>query len=663
MTWLLSALGILVGSGVLALTAARQPRLSSFLGVVGSCVASVLGLIPAIHVLAGGEVEALSWPWHVPYGSFSIALDALSAFFLVPILLLTALAAVYGASYLRSYEGRKSLGAAWFFYNLLTAGMMLVVLARNGMLFLLAWEIMSLASFFLVTFEDEKAEVRSAGWTYLVATHLGTAFLLALFVILGQHSGGSLDFAKFPGGAALPVGVANVLFVLALVGFGTKAGFLPLHVWLPEAHPVAPSHVSAVMSGVMIKMGIYGLVRTLTYLGPPPVWWAWTLLAIGLTSGILGILLAQAQRDLKRMLAYSSVENIGIIALGLGTGLLGLSTGKPALMILGFAGALLHVVNHALYKGLLFLGAGAVLHASNTADMNRLGGLCKRMPWIGLAFLIGCVAICGLPPGNGFLSKFLIYLAAFQEETGGSIGLAVAGLAVIAGLALISGLAVAGFTKAFGIVFLGEPRSDAARHAHAPDRFLTAPVVALAAGCLLISGSGPWLLPILARVVGGALSLPPAEARLLLEDEASALPAVVYVSGIFLVLVAGLAWLRSRLLQDRPVTVAETWGCGYAQPTARMQYTAASFGQPVVDLFQPVIQSRTEEPRVTEYFPRQAALATEAPEPWRERLYRPVFHGIGWALGKLRWLQHGRVQLYVLYIALTMVLLLMWYLG
>ncbi len=265
--------------------------------------------------------------------------------------------------------------------------MMMVVVARNGLLFLMAWEIMALASYFLVVFEDEREEVRQAGKTYLIASHLGTAFLLVFFLILG-HEFRSLDFARFD--HPVPAATANLLFVLALVGFGTKAGFMPFHVWLPEAHPAAPSHVSAVMSGVMVKTGIYGLVRTFTFLPPPPAWWGEVLIGMGIVSGVWGILFALAQHDLKRLLAYSTVENIGIIGLGLGVGLLGWSAGNNVVAVLGFSGALLHVLNHSLFKGLLFLGAGVVLHSTGTRRLDQLGGLSKRMPWVALAFAPAC---------------------------------------------------------------------------------------------------------------------------------------------------------------------------------------------------------------------------------------------------------------------------------
>jgi hydrogenase-4 component B len=664
MELLLVALGLLGAGGVLALLTARQPALCRLCGLGGAVAGSALGLVPAAQVLCGTALGEVNAPWMAALGGeFSVALDPLSAFFAVPIFLLTGLAAVYGAGYLHAYEGKKNLGVTWFFYNLLTASMVLVVAARNGLLFLVAWEVMALASYFLVIFNDDKEEVRRAGWTYLVASHLGTAFLLALFALLGKHAG-TLNFDDMAwAGQRLPVEATSVLFLLAVVGFGTKAGFMPLHVWLPEAHPAAPSHVSAVMSGVMIKTGIYGLVRLLSMLGGPPAWWGWLLVAVGLTSGVLGILFALGQKDLKRLLAYSSVENVGVIALGLGVGVLGLSSRQPALAVLGFAGALLHVLNHALFKGLLFLGAGSVLHGTHTADMDRLGGLLRRMPWTGYTFLVGALAIAALPPLNGFVSEFLIYLGAFRQEMSGTpLGL-IAPLAVIAGLALIGGLAVACFTKAFGIVFLGAPRGEAAARAQPVGLLLRWPMVALAAGCPLVAMLSPVLVPALAPVVGTVAGLDPAGASRHLASATWPLTYVLVVAAVLVVLVGGLAWLRHVLLRGRPVAEADTWGCGYLAPTTRMQYTASSFAQPLTDLFQPVLRTRKQEPKITAYFPSGAELHAEAEEPVREAFYAPLFRGVGLALGKLRWLQHGRVQLYVLYIALTILVLLVWYLG
>ncbi len=410
MTVLLVAVAVLVCSGLAALLASGSPRAATTLGAGGAVVACVIGLIAAVPFLFGGPAESLRLAWNVPYGTFFVEVDALSAFFLLPIFGLSALAAVYGAEYLQAWRGRKSLGAPWSFYNLLVASMVLVVLARNGVLFLVAWETMALTSYFLVTLDHEQDSVREAGWTYLVASHLGTAFLLAMFVLLGRSSG-SLDFDRYSSANA------SALFLLALVGFGTKAGFMPLHVWLPEAHPAAPSHVSALMSGVMIKMGIYGLLRALTFLGPPPAWWGCVLIGVGLTSGVLGVLFALAQHDLKRLLAYHSVENIGIIALGLGVGLVGVSNGSPVLAVLGFAWRVAARAEPRVVQGAAIPRRRVSAAWTGTREIDHLGGLAKRMPWTATTFLVGAVAISGLPPLNGFVSEFLIYLGAFNGVT------------------------------------------------------------------------------------------------------------------------------------------------------------------------------------------------------------------------------------------------------
>jgi formate hydrogenlyase subunit 3/multisubunit Na+/H+ antiporter MnhD subunit len=517
---------------------------------------------------------------------------------------------------------------------------------------------MALASFCLVTFEDERDEVRDAGWTYLVATHLGTAFLLAFFVLLGRGSD-TLDFDRL---YAAPAD-ASLLFLLAVVGFGTKAGFVPFHVWLPEAHPAAPSHVSALMSGVMIKTGIYGLVRMLTVLGPPPPWWGWLLCGIGASSGIFGVVFALAQSDLKRLLAYSSVENIGIIALGLGLGVLGLGTGAPVVAVLGFGGALLHVLNHALFKGVLFLGAGVVAHTTGTRELDRLGGLLRRMPQTGAAFLTGAVAISGLPPLNGFAGEFLIFLGALHGVMAAGLATAIPGVVVIGGLALIGGLAAACFTRAAGIVFLGEARSEYPAHPLEPGVAMRLAMGLLAAGCVLMGLLAPWVVGALAPVIESATRLPIDTVRANLEPAVVALRCVVGAGLGLGVLIALLGGMRRWLLAGRHVEASVTWDCGYAQPAARMQYTAASFAQPLTDLFGGLLQTRRHVGAPAGLFPHDASLVTETPDVWTTYMYRPLFHGIGRGLASLRWLQHGRVNLYVLYIALTLLVLLIWKLG
>ncbi len=659
MTLILTALAIWLATGVLCLAFARRAALVQAIGPAGAVLGSLSVLFDAVRALLTGSVARLDLPWSLPGASFAIGMDALSAFFMLPIGLICALAAIYGRTYLRPYEGRKALGAAWCMFNLLAGSMLLVVLARNAVLFLLAWEVMSLSSFFLVLFDGEKAEVRRAGWTYLVATHIGTAFLLVMFVLLAQPSG-SLDFDSFGRIAGTPM-AASLAFVLAVVGFGTKAGFMPFHVWLPEAHPAAPSHVSAVMSGVMIKIGIYGLLRTLLWLGSPPLWWGYLLVATGAVSGVLGILFALAQHDLKRLLAYSSVENIGIIVIGLGVGLIGLGSHHPLVAALGFAGGLLHLLNHAIFKSLLFLGAGSVLHATGTRELDQLGGLLKSMPATGATFFAGAAAISGLPPLNGFIGEFLIYFAAFSLLDAAVIPVVVAALVAIVSLALIGGLAAACFTKAFGTIFLGEARSLHARHAREVDFCMRAPLLLLACLCLMIGVTAPLVTTVLSPVVSqlaGATGL--AEWA-----GAATLPlAVVACVGVgLLALLATLVAIRSALLAKRLVHESVTWDCGYSAPTPRMQYTASSFADPLTRFFGLLLGTHRKFSWPRGFFPDSASYSTETPDMSRERLYRPVFIAIERALSKFQWIQHGRLNLYILYVVLTLLVLLAWKLG
>ncbi|HEY5973333.1 MAG TPA: proton-conducting transporter membrane subunit, partial [Geobacteraceae bacterium] len=371
-------------------------------------LAGVAGLTGALRVLLGGQPERYALAWNLPFGPAEIGVDPLSAFFLLPVFFVSTCCAIYAVGYWPASDNRQSVGRLSLFFGLLTAGTALVVVARHAVMFLMAWEIMALSCYFVLITEDRKPEVREAGILYLVAAHLGALALFALFALLKAASG---SFA-YPGQGTLTAGtpLATGIFVAALVGFGLKAGFVPLHVWLPAAHANAPSHVSAFMSGVLIKTGIYGLFRVCSFFGTPPAWWGVATLFMGVIAGIIGVVFALGQHDIKRLLAYHSIENIGIITMGLGIALVGRSSHLPALILLGSCGALLHVLNHALFKSLLFQGAGSVIHACGTREIDRLGGLGKAMPVTSLCFLTGAVAICGLPPLNGFVSEWLIYL-------------------------------------------------------------------------------------------------------------------------------------------------------------------------------------------------------------------------------------------------------------
>jgi hydrogenase-4 component B len=658
MTLFLAALTAMVVGGAFAWAAGRRPWASAA-GASAAALGSAAALLAAGQAAFSVQTTDLRLGWPLPFGSLHVGLDGLSAFFAGVIALVCGLAAVYGVAYLKPHAGRRPLGPTWFAFNLLTASMLIVVAARDAVLFLMAWEVMSLSSFFLVMFEGERPETISAGWTYLVATHLGTAFLLALFVLLGQDAA-DMDFTRLHAPTA---GTAAVCFVLALVGFGTKAGFVPLHVWLPQAHPAAPSHVSAVMSGVMIKTGIYGLLRVLTFLGPPEPWWGWTLVAVGAVSGVLGVLFALAQHDLKRLLAYHSVENIGIIALGLGLGVVGFSSGHAALAVLGTLGGLLHVLNHAVFKSLLFFGAGAIQHATGTRDLEHLGGLIHRMGTTGATFLVGSAAISGLPPLNGFVSEFLIYVAAFGFLSG-SAGAGAGGLpAVVAilALAMIGGLAAACFAKAFGVAFLGEPRSDAAARARECPPGMRLPMLALAAICMGIGLLGA--LAVFAAAPAAAVLLPGmdvtgqcARAREWLWDLGA-------VFGLLIALAALAGSVRRGLLRNRTVTTTGTWDCGYATPTARMQYTASSFAAPLLGSFRMILRPDARLRPPEGLFPAEASLHTHLEDTFERHAFTPVFRLVRDAAARLHWLQAGPNQLYVLYVAVAMLALLLWALG
>lgn len=640
-------------SGVPGLFFSRHGRGGERLYVVLMTLAGVGACVGAIGALAWGWSEEISWAWLVPGGRFAVRVDALSAMFVLQIAVLAVLGAWYGLEYwpqrAHPYDGRKLR----LFYGLVTAGMLLLVVARNGVLFLAGWEVMALAAFVLVTTQDEDPTVRQVGYVYLVATRAGTLCLFAMFALVAAASG-TLDLDGWPRALASPM--RDVIFVLALLGFGLKAGIVPLHVWLPGAHANAPSHVSALMSGVLIKMGIYGLVRLTALCESPPLWWGYVFIAVGAVSGVLGVAFAIGQHDLKRLLAYHSVENIGIICLGLGVALVGRTLGRSELVALGIAGALLHVWNHGLFKGLLFLAAGSVLHATGTREIDRLGGLWRRMPRTGLAFLVGAVAICGLPPLNGLVSELFVYLGLFRIGTDATAPWLAGALAAPA-LALIGALAVACFVKVFGVVFLGLPRSPDAERAHEAGVAMLIPMALLGAGCLFI-GLGA---PLVARVLDEAVV---AWAGVVAVSGVSRLAPLVWVSGcgavLVLVMVGVGAVLSVRARAASTSAEVGTWDCGYAAPTARMQYTSSSFAQMLVGLFDWALRPSVHGPHVEGLFPRPTEFHSHVPDTVLDRVLLPGFSLAGRWMERFRPIQRGRVHLYLVYILGALVALLLW---
>jgi hydrogenase-4 component B len=648
-TLVLLGIALVLAGGASAVLLRRRPALAD--RAFGLLVAggATVGAAPAIRVLAGGGADAIAVAMPVPGGPWTFGIDSLSAFFLLVVFGVGAATAIYGLGYLGAERGHRPVAAAHLLTAVVLAALALVVTARAVVPFLIAWEGMAVLAYFLVVFERERAEVRRAGLIYLVATHTGTLALFAMFA-LWSRSTSALSFDALAAAApSLPARGAAVLG-LALLGFGLKAGLVPLHFWLPEAHGSAPSPVSALMSGVVIKMGIYGLLRVATLVAALPAWWGWLVLGLGLLSGVLGVLWALAQHDVKRLLAYHSVENIGIILLGLGAGALGVSYRLPAVAALGFAGAILHTLNHALFKSLLFFGAGAVQQATGTRALDRLGGLARSMPLTWLAFLVGSVAIVGLPPLNGFVSEWVVYQALLQSgATPLPAHLAVLG---VAGLALVGGLALACFAKVDGVVFLGLPRSASAERGREAGPGMLGPMFALALACGAI-GIAPALVvgPALAagaRVAGlpaGALGA--AAAAVVRATQGIALLALALVALLALGWQAGGAWRRRR-----PVARAETWGCAYARPTPRMQYTASSFAAPLLATFGAVTGVQATR--------HGNAFHTRARELVLDAVALPLWAALERVARRLRALQQGRLWGYLLYLLAALLLLLLY---
>ena len=660
----LVAVSLIFCSGLPALAWGRLAKSGESLSVVLLLTGAALGIAASLAGAWQSPAPLLAAAWSIPGGSFLIELDGLAALFLFPALVIIGLGGIYGLGYFPLARHGAAAGRLRLFYGILGAAIVLLPVCRNSLLFLMAWEVMAIGCFLLILTEQEEEGARRAAYVYLAATHTGTLALFAMFILLAGASG-SFDFpqAATLDGAAFP---AAAIFLLALFGFGLKAGIMPLHFWLPGAHAAAPSHVSALMSGVVLKMGIYGLVRVASFYITPPAWWGGSILALGVVSAIMGVVFALAQHDIKRLLAYHSVENIGIIMIGLGCALLGKTFHSPTMVVLGLAGALLHVVNHGLFKSLLFLGAGAVINATGTRDIDSYGGLLRSMPRTAFFFLGGAVAICGLPPLNGFVSEWLIYLGLLHSQTeGAAFPLSLTVLAAPA-LAMTGALAVACFVKVFGVTFLGAARRQfSPPPCEAPGSMLL-PMASLLLCCLLI-GLTPWaIVPLLQRAVAawlGTASEPFLPAGVGAPLLGSLAPAYWLSLCAFLLLALSFAvflWQKSFPEAGREKRPA-TWGCGYREGTPRMQYTAVSFAEMLVGLFRWGLWSEVHGGRAIGFFPAVASLAAHTPDLILDRLIHPVCRVFSQTAFAVRaFLHQGWIGIYLLYSALTLCLLLLW---
>ncbi len=663
------------GVGILvSLATLRKARLANVLGFGSAIVASVCGIAAAVlHLISGSAANSAPfelWSSLIPYVKLGVKLDPLGAFFLLIVSGLGLALSVYSLGYVRGFYGRKSVGVLAAFYNALLLATTLVFTASNAFFFLIAWELMALTAYCLVSFEHEKTETRNAGVLYFIMSHIGTGCLILGFLLLFQAAG-DYNFESFRAlGDKLSPARRDAAFLLFLFGFGVKAGIVPLHIWLPEAHPVAPSNVSALLSGVLIKTGIYGLTRVLfDFLGTPPNWWGVTVLTIGTISAVLGVLYALMEHDLKRLLAYHSIENIGIILMGLGASLMFLHTGHPVLATLALIAGLYHTMNHAVFKALLFLGAGAVLHATHTRNMEEMGGLIKRMPRTAFFFLIGAVAISALPPLNGFVSEWLTYQSLLQGF--GTTTSLVRLMFPLSGamLALTGALAAACFVKAFGITFLAQPRSEHAAKAHEVAPTMLLGMGLLAAACVFL-GLFPTVFlhlfePLTEQLMGQPLpaGLSLADGLVLgntQPDGGTVSTLGIALVGICLLPIPLVLWLLFG--RATKIRIGPTWDCGLKGLTPQMEYTATGFSKPIRMIFKALFRPRREVQRdydYSPYFAKNLRFESHIEEAFVTRIYRPLNRGILRLSRRMRALQAGSIQAYLIYIFITLLVLLM----
>jgi hydrogenase-4 component B len=642
------------GIGALGALLLRHRFAAAVVGAAGAVGGGLAAAVCGAAAVAGApRLWAAAWP--VPGGAFALRLDPLAAVFLLPIAVIGAVAAVYGVAYQRDHASGRSRGASFAAYNVLLLSMAIVATADNLVLLLVAWELMTLSSWALVVEDHHDVGVRVAGIQYLVAGHLATAALLLMALLLATSN---QSFAIAPLGSHA-VAPAGTLFALALIGFGTKGGIVPLHVWLPDAHASAPSYVSALMSGVMITMGFYGLARFVPLFGVPALWWAYLLVILGAAGAVAGMLFALPQRDVKRALAYSTVENAGLATLAMGVGILGTALHDPLLAALGWTAALLHLWNHALVKSVLFLGFGAVAMRARSRDLDAMGGFLRRWKTVGGVLVVGAAAIAALPGLNVFASEWLL-LRALLAGILNLTGIArVALVAALGALVFAGGLALAGFARLVGVGLLGVPRTKGAAEAREPGWMMRGPLLVLGVACVAVAAAPGRVAALLSAAVRGVASNADVTAAgPALHPVAMLLPLLAGVAG--LVIAVRAAWARHVVRR-----IGETWGCGYPAPQSSMQYSSTSFADGLTTVMQPVLRVETRR-RVVPGGVGAAALLWPVAAEWASStadrmlagVYRPVFARVDRGAAWLRSLHRARVTTSLVYMVATMVVLL-----
>lgn len=658
---------------ILAPCCARFRIFTIYLSFTITAAASLAAVVAGVLIVHLETTTSAIVQMGLPDLPFHLRLDPLSGFFLCVIGLLAFFVSIYSIGYVRGFPATRPIARFIVFYCLFIAGMFLVVLADDAFFFLIAWELMAASSYFLVMYEDEKAENRRAAYLYLVIAHLGAIAILLSFGVMAGLANGFESFQGYTFDAmratTYPTGWATAAFALSFLGFAAKAGVIPLHVWLPEAHPVAPSNVSALMSGVMLKTAIYGIIRvTFDFLKVFPWWWGGVVLVIGLISAVLGVLYALMQHDLKRLLAYHSVENIGIILIGLGLSMIFTSFQLPVLAALALVAALYHTLNHAMFKGLLFMGAGAVLHATEERNMEEMGGLIHRMPWTAVFFLVGCVSIAALPPFNGFVSEWLTFQAFLLSPALHRPILSLLFPLGAALLALTGALAAACFVKAFGVTFLGHWRGhQSPLQIHEVDWSMRIGMGLTAVTCFLL-GILPtvvinWMDILPAQLVHGNIAASAGKfgwmwLTPIAPERASYSGFNVFIGILLVVLVAWLL-LHAKKAAVRRVPI---WDCGFEKLTSRMQYNATSFSMPIRRIFGFLFSIREESEAVQPVrhpaYPMKLRYRLRVRDRFWNWLYKPVGEAAFYVARKVGYLQQGRIQVYLIYSFVTIIVLL-----
>jgi len=638
-SWIVTLLAIL---GLFFIPSALKAYTAAFALVINVFVTTWL----AIPALGGSNVEFTVFAGSF-LGDIPIVIDGLSAWFILIINFTSLTGVFYGSGYLKAYLNTGSkLTLHWSLFILFHLSMVWVCMLQNGFAFLLAWEIMSLTSMLLIIFDHHKGQTLKAGINYLVQMHISVVFLTIGFIWVYSYTG-SFSFEAIRYFFAKENNIW--LFLLFFAGFGLKAGFIPLHSWLPHAHPAAPSHISGVMSGVIVKLGIYGIFRMISLLHTDFLILGEIILSLSVLTGIYGILNAAVHRDFKKMLAYCTIENIGIIGIGIGIGLIGIGNGSQIMCFLGFGGALLHVLNHSLFKSLLFFAAGSVYQQSHTRDMEKLGGLIKSMPRTASVFLIGALAIGGLPPFNGFVSEFIIYTGLLEGIQSGSISQTILLVLSLAGLGIIGGLSVLTFAKTFGTIFLGQPRTVLPHKPQEVSGWMLIPQYVIIAVMLSVA-----LVPqFYMQIIENSLNIltPDYHGSSVIAGVSSTITGISFYALLFTGIVAVIWIVRLRVMKSRIERRDVTWGCGYTAVGSRQQYTGKSFSKPLGKIFNFLLIEKKQYPEIEkgEIFPTRRSYVSHYHDFFERNIIQPFTRRLNWSVNYFSFIQNGRIQSYVLY--------------